>query len=429
MKGVRPEIRYSEPVREIMGNPPASILRWGNIALFVLFLLFILFSWLIKYPDKIPSPVEITTMNPPATLVTKITGRIKTLNVGNRDSVKAGQLLAVMETTASTDEIYRLGIIIDSTKNSEELRTAELPSLSRLGELQSYYAGFLKKQSDYESFITNDYYGNKIESITREIAALDEYIKRIAVKEKLYSENLSLERKKFRRDSLLYVNKVIPESELEISHQAFIRTNIELQQVRLDFSEKSIESAQKHQLLRDYQINKTTEREKYLSDLREAFLILKAEFNIWENSYLLRSPCDGLVTFTKFWTENQVVMKDEPVLNVIPFETGSYLGRIKLKMLRSGKVKQGQMVNIKLSSFPYMEYGMLRGIIKSKSMVPSGDAYIIEIELPDGLTTLYGKKLEFTQNMSGTAEILTEDQRLLQKMINPLRYLISNNKR
>jgi HlyD family secretion protein len=98
-------------------------------------------------------------------------------------------------------------------------------------------------------------------------------------------------------------------------------------------------------------------------------------------------------------------------------------------MLRSGKVKQGQMVNIKLSSFPYMEYGMLRGIIKSKSMVPSGDAYIIEIELPDGLTTLYGKKLEFTQNMSGTAEILTEDQRLLQKMINPLRYLISNNKR
>ena len=32
----------------------------------------------------------------------------------------------------------------------------------------------------------------------------------------------------------------------------------------------------------------------------------------------------------------------------------------------------------------------VRGIVKSKSLVPSGDAYVIEIDLPDGLTTLYG---------------------------------------
>lgn len=158
-------------------------------------------------------------------------------------------------------------------------------------------------------------------------------------------------------------------------------------------------------------------------------MILKAELNIWENTYLLKSPVDGIVTFTRYWTENQIVVRDEPVLSVIPHKAGNYLGRMNLKMLRSGKVKPGQLVNIKLSSYPYLEYGMLRGIIRTKSMVPSKDAYIIEIELPDGLTTLYGKKLEFTQNMDGTAEIITEDLRLLQKMINPLRYLLSKNKR
>jgi hypothetical protein len=98
-------------------------------------------------------------------------------------------------------------------------------------------------------------------------------------------------------------------------------------------------------------------------------------------------------------------------------------------MQRSGKVKPGQKVNIKLSGYPYLEYGMVRGVIKSKSLVPSGDAYIIEIDLPDGLTTLYGMKLDFTQNMQGTAEIITEDIRLLQKIINPFRYMISRNKR
>ena len=98
-------------------------------------------------------------------------------------------------------------------------------------------------------------------------------------------------------------------------------------------------------------------------------------------------------------------------------------------MQRSGKVKQGQLVNIKLSGYPYLDYGMVRGVVKSISMVPSGDTYIVEIALPNGLETLYGKKLEFTQNMQGTAEIITDDLRLIQKIINPFRYLISKNKR
>ena len=429
MKDKKPEIRYSEPVREIMGNPPASILRWGNGLLFIIFVLFIVFSWLIKYPDRIPAPVEITTTNPPATLVSKVTGRIKTLYAGNKDTVHAGQILAVMETTASLEEIYLLERLTDSIVNPEFSKVAALPQLSRLGELQNYYAVFLKNLSDLDSYLSNDFYGSRIESLTNEINATKEYLGRLSMKERLFTENLVLEKKKFLRDSLLFSNKVIPESELEISHQAFIKTNIELQQVRLDYSAKSIEMAQKRQLLQEYSISRTTEREKLASNMKESFLILKAQLNIWENNYLLRSPFDGIVTFTRYWTINQIVTKDEPVLNVIPLITGNYLGRINLKMMRSGKVQPGQIVNIKLSSYPHLEYGMLRGIVKTKSLVPAGDSYIIEIELPDGLKTMYGRNLEFTQNMTGTAEILTEDLRLIEKMINPLKYLLSRNKR
>jgi HlyD family secretion protein len=86
-------------------------------------------------------------------------------------------------------------------------------------------------------------------------------------------------------------------------------------------------------------------------------------------------------------------------------------------------------VNIKLSGYPYLQYGMVRGIVKSKSLVPTGDAYVIEIELPDGLKTLYDTNLEFTQNMQGTAEIITENIRLLQKIVNPFRYMVSKNKK
>jgi len=429
MRDRRPEIKYSDPVKEIMGNPPGKILRWGTTVMFSIFVLFILFAWLISYPDTIPAPVEITTMNPPVTLVTKITGRIKYLYVKEREKVTAGQLLAVMETTASMQEIQLLKQTIDSIKKPESISSQSLPDFSELGELQGFYASFLKNLSDLNNYNINDFYGSKISSLTDEINGIQEYLGRLKVKEKLYSENQKLETKKYKRDSSLYAGKVIAESELERSYQSLIRINIELQEVRLDYSAKSIEMAEKRQLLQDYRINRIDEREKLISTLGESFLNLKAQINIWENSYLLISPVEGTASFTRFWSPNQSVVKDEPVISVVPLETGNFLGRINLKMQRSGKVKPGQLVNIKLSGYPYLQYGMVRGVVKSKSLVPAGDTYIIEIDLPEGLTTLYGIKLDFSQNMQGTAEIITEDIRLLQKIVNPFRYLVSKNKR
>jgi multidrug efflux pump subunit AcrA (membrane-fusion protein) len=429
MKNQKPEILYSDPVREIMGKPPSRILRWGTTTMLVVFVLFILFAWLIKYPDTIPAPIEITTMNPPVTLVSKITGHIKSFYVEDRDTVSAGQLVALMETTASLKEIQLLKSTIDTMNNPELIMYRSLPLFSELGELQSYYGIFLKNLSDLNNYTTNDFYGSKIIMVAKELDGIQEFIRRLGVKEKLYSENRRLEMKKFSRDSILYAGKAIAESDLEKSNQALLRVNIELQQVRLDHSAKSIEMSEKQQLLQDYRITRVAEKEKLISVLRESFLNLKAQINLWETNYVLIAPFDGFVSFTKFWSANQSVIKDEPVVSIVPFETGSFLGRITLKMQRSGEVKTGQAVNIKLSAYPYLQFGIVRGRVKSKSLVPSGDAYIIDIDLPAGLTTLYGRKLDFTQNMQGTAEIITEDIRLLRKIVNPFRYMASKNKK
>ena len=412
-----------------MGKPPRRILRWVTTILFLVFILFILFSWLIKYPDIIPAPVLITTTNPPVTLVTKITGHIKTLYVKEREKVKAGQLVAVMETTASVNEIELLKQTIDTVKTPEILTYTMLPLFSELGELQSYYGAFLKNLSDLNNYVSNDSYGSKIVSLNNEIIGIQEFIDRLITKEKLYSENQRIEAKNYNRDSLLRAGNVIPESELERAHQSLLKVNIDLQQAKLDHSAKSIELAEKRQLLNDDKISRIDDKQKLVSLLRESFLNLKAQVSLWENTYLLITPIDGIVSFTKFWSANQSVVKDEPVVSIVPVETGNFLGRIDLKMERSGKVKTGELVNIKLSGYPYLEYGMVRGIVKSKSLVPSSDTYIIEIELPNGLTTLYGIPLDFTQNMQGTAEIITKNIRLLQKIVNPFRYMATKNRK
>ena len=48
----------------------------------------------------------------------------------------------------------------------------------------------------------------------------------------------------------------------------------------------------------------------------------------------------------------------------------------------------------------------------------------VEVEFPDGLKTNYGKQLEFSQEMQGTAEIITEDVRLLERFFNPIKSLL-----
>jgi len=428
MKGKKPGIIYSEPVKEIMGTPPRRIIRWGTTLLFIVFSLFLTFSWFLKYPDLIPSPVEITTENPPVMLASKISGKIKHLYVSDLEKVTSEQILAVMETAVSMDDFSILKLLTDTIDFGDTVTRVSIPDLSQLGELQLSFATFTKSYNDYYNYLKNDFYGNKANSIRDEISGIITYLEKLKVKENLYRENLLLETRKYLRDSLLNTNNVIPDIDMENSHQAYLKQKIELQQVRLDYSAKSIELAEKRQLLQDYNISRSEEGEALNTTLNESYQNLRAQIDIWEKTYLLVSPISGTITFTRYWSENQSVIESEPVLNIIPDNPGAYVGRINLKMQRSGKVKTGQTVNIKFTGYPYLEYGMVRGIIKTKSLVPNVDSYVLELELPNGLTSLYGKDLDFSQNMVGTAEIITEDIRLLEKILNPFRYLISKNR-
>jgi HlyD family secretion protein len=82
-------------------------------------------------------------------------------------------------------------------------------------------------------------------------------------------------------------------------------------------------------------------------------------------------------------------------------------------------------VNIKVQGYPYMEYGSLQGRVKTISLVPNEAIYAIEVELSQGLQTGTGKILDFTGELSGQAEIVTDDRSLFARILSPLRYLIS----
>lgn len=81
-------------------------------------------------------------------------------------------------------------------------------------------------------------------------------------------------------------------------------------------------------------------------------------------------------------------------------------------------MKVGQKVIVRLSNFPDKEFGILTGKVENISLVPDKDGNLsIDVALPEGMKTSYKKTIPFQQEMRGSAEIVTEDLRLLERIL------------
>lgn len=152
-----------------------------------------------------------------------------------------------------------------------------------------------------------------------------------------------------------------------------------------------------------------------------------------EDVQLLKAYLDSLNMDNDsfYWIENQNVQAGETVFTTIPTGSFQLIGKAALPVARSGKVKIGQKVNIRLENFPENEFGILRGKVQNISLVPSQSGetiyYTVEIRLPEGLLTTYQKKLPYLPNMQGRADVITEDMSLLSRLFMPVRKIWSIN--
>ena len=144
-------------------------------------------------------------------------------------------------------------------------------------------------------------------------------------------------------------------------------------------------------------------------------------------NYVLVSPIDGKVTFTEIWSVNQNVTAGKAVFTVVPETASELVGKAKLPIDRSGKVKEGQKVNIRFNNYPDNQFGMVKGVVKSISLIPTEEGnYMVEVSFPEGLKTTYNKELPLSQEITARADIITEDTRLLEQFFLPIKQILKN---
>jgi hypothetical protein len=126
-----------------------------------------------------------------------------------------------------------------------------------------------------------------------------------------------------------------------------------------------------------------------------------------------------------YWSDNQNVNNGDIVFSVVPTNQTMVVGKMLLPAKGSGKVQVGQRANIRLNNFPDQEFGYLEGIVEHISDIPDPNGnYVVELRFPKGLITNYGIELPSDRQLMGSAEIITEDIRLIVRFFNPIKRIL-----
>lgn len=423
------EIR-SDEVQEIIGRSPSWLLRSGLTVLLIFVVLLLLGSWVFHYPDIIRARIVVLSENPPAYIVARTTGKIDQLFVQDKDTVHKEQLIAILENTANYGDVMSLEKKMKTLDSYfitfDTIYYKKIDPDYRLGDIQSDFSSFLRLYNNYISFIRLNFYPQKIASLQEQEHMQKIYYDRLWTQRQILENEYQIAHEQFKRDSGLYVRDVLSLVDYKASQTTLLQKKYAFNGARTGLAQTQKEIIQLQQETIGAQKEFEDQKRKLQTELIESLNVLKSRLDYWNKAFVLKTPIAGQVSFTNYWSKNQQVKSGDIVFSIVPEHESKIIGRVTLPLRGAGKVKPGQTVNIRFDNFPYMEYGMIRGKVKSISLVPSNDNYIAEIEIPQDLRTNYNIRLNFSQEMKGDAEIVTDDLRLIQRFFNPIKSLLKD---
>lgn len=379
----------------------------------------LLFStWFIKYPDIIVTQVTITTNIPPEKLIAKTSGKIEAILVKNREIVLTDAPLAIIENSANYKDVFKLSELI--SKEEQSLKQFPFSSFNnaRLGDVESSFYIFQKES--IASDLNNQLKPFAVETKAQNYEAiqLKERLNLLEAQKSINQNELILQKNDLDRYEVLFKKGIVSAQELEQHKLTYLQVERNYKNLLSSISSLKSSLNELNKNSKKNEINGSTENVNLERNVIQAFYQLKKAIKDWELTYVLRSSINGKVSFMQLWAENQTVNAGESVFVVIPENESGYIGKLKASAFNSGKIKIGQEVNIRLANYPDREFGILKGLVQAISLTPDKEGnLLIDVSLPNALETSYKKQIHFQQEMSGTAEIVTEDLRLIERLL------------
>lgn len=428
---------HCEEIQEIIGRKPAWILRWGVSIIIVIVVALSFGCYLIKYPETVTATITLTSENPPADLTAKTSGLLDSVFVKNGERVSRGQVIAVIASAARMNDILLIESLLKddddrlwSSLGQKEHIIHNLSNL-KLGDIQETWIEYLTIYSDYQDYTDIDQMGQKKKLLDDQVRSAKEYYHRLEIQRRTLVEDLSYERKEVYRDSILLSSKMISQSEYESALKVFLAKENSLAGFDATMANASLSRLQIEQQILELDVQRISKETEYKRRIEQAANDMLGKIALWKEQFTIMAPYDGVVSLQNVWGKGQRVVAGDIISSMAPENGVTVIGKLKASSSGFGKVKVGQTVNIKLSGFPYLEFGIIKGTVKSISSIPvksqEGIYYTVDVVFPEGLISTYCQNIPFVQDMDGVAEIVTDDIRLAEQIIRPLLSLFRNH--
>ncbi|ACT92932.1 HlyD family efflux transporter periplasmic adaptor subunit [Dyadobacter fermentans] len=417
-----PEL-YSEEIQEIINRPPGWLLRSGMSLFFAVLSIFFASCWMIKYPDVIPATFTLVADNIPRSVIIRSDGKLQRILVRDGQYVNQRQMVAFMESTASHDQINLLEKNIQLLATYieqgqwENVNGFSTDSYNMLGEIQGDFQAFAQNFVRLKTFLNSGYCIQKRSLLRNELADFKDLEQNIIEQLQLQRQDLILGKDEFKVQERLFGDRVISSLEYKKEKSKLLAREMPVKSLTASLIQnRSSQTAKRKEIL---ELDNAIAESK--ANFRQELQTLQSSIELWKQRYVVLAPVAGTVSFAAPWQEQQHVAVDWELLTVEPPQSG-FRGLVKLSQGSLGKVKEGQKVLVKLDGYPHQEFGSIEGILSKISTTPGRDSsYWGYVALPHQLETKYGRKLTYRSGLSGTAEVVTTDRRLIARLISTIR--------
>ncbi|WP_316826813.1 HlyD family secretion protein [Pedobacter miscanthi] len=404
----------SDEVQEIITAVPTWILRWGITLVFSILGAIIVFSSFINYPDVIRTNLRVNCLNAPKPVLAKQTGKLTTLLVSDGQSVRAGQSLGYFESTAKAKDVCQLVLDLKSIQTKilkQNFEAITLPQNLSLGEMQISYQNFFQQYLQYQSTVRNGYYIKRLAILEKDLKNISTINHQIQNQQKIQRQEYSNQQEEYNAYRQLYKNKVISRSEFAQQENKFLASKYPLQQSETALLSNSGTYSAKEKDLLDLRHTIMEEQAKFVQALNQCI----TEGDNWIMQHVLIAPVDGILSFAGIVQENQNLQVGQEVFIVNPGNT-DFFGEIQIPQENMGKIVKGASTLVKMRSYPFEQYGLIRGKLSYISDVAYRDSVFIakvtfvHFENKDG-----EHKIILKNGMKADAEIITEESSLLNR--------------
>lgn len=423
------DVLRSEQVQDILSRVPSRFLRCGSAVLLVVLTIMLALAYCVRFPSIIDGHITLTTEQQPVRVVNKFPGKIEVLSTLENRAVKAGDRLALIESSVDVATIDQLRAVLRQTRallRGDIDRLAASERFIMVGEFQLEYNNLLTKIKDYEFLHTSEFYKSKMQALHQQVQHYRKLQHIADTQLDLAERALKNAGMKYQSDKILADGNVISKNDFLQQENVYLQHQEAVEAAKKYAEEMRITELEYVKQLNDLTFELSQRMRESTQAIEQSVTTLESLVSGWKKNYEVTAPVDGTVYSVKEIARQQHVMANQELFVIVP-KRQHYRGILTLSTQGFGKVKKGQRVRIRLDQYPYQEFGQLMGTVSYVPPMPlintynGENRYNIQVTLDAQNKTSFHRYIALKPEMGGTGEIITDNRSLLERLFSKMR--------